>query len=107
MKSFLVVSKEQAVFNSIEKFFYPKCKVDRVTNNTAALGILRRKRYDFIFIDLEILRGTEKSGDYRAALTAFWEMYPSLEIIVMSPQENIREAVKAVKAGASNYLTYP
>ncbi|MBT8489990.1 MAG: sigma-54 dependent transcriptional regulator, partial [Deltaproteobacteria bacterium] len=32
---------------------------------------------------------------------------PDIEIIVMVPQEMIREAVMAVKAGASNYLTYP
>jgi DNA-binding NtrC family response regulator len=37
----------------------------------------------------------------------FWKLHPSLEIIVMASQERIREAVKAVKAGASDYLTYP
>ncbi len=43
----------------------------------------------------------------KTALQKFWHLYPSIEIIVMSPQKMIREAVMAVKAGANNYLTYP
>jgi DNA-binding NtrC family response regulator len=34
-------------------------------------------------------------------------VFPTIEIVVMCPQAEIREAVMAVKAGASNYLTYP
>ena len=34
-------------------------------------------------------------------------MYPTIEIVVMSPQDMLREAVMVVKAGAGNYLTYP
>jgi DNA-binding NtrC family response regulator len=33
--------------------------------------------------------------------------YPSVHIVAMSSQAMIREAVKAVKAGAGDYLTYP
>jgi len=34
-------------------------------------------------------------------------MFPTIEIIVMSTQEMIREAMMVLKAGASNYITYP
>lgn len=107
MKSFLVVSKRQEAFGTIQKCFFQKFRVDKAPNKDAALEILRKKRYDFIFIDVEMLRGAEKDDDYKAALQPFWHLYPSIEIIVMSSQAMIREAVKAVKAGASNYLTYP
>jgi DNA-binding NtrC family response regulator len=48
-----------------------------------------------------------QDNNYREALQPFWHAYPTAEIIVMSSQKIIREAVMAVKAGASNYLTYP
>lgn len=34
-------------------------------------------------------------------------MYPTAPIVVMASQEAVREAVRAVKAGANDYLTYP
>jgi DNA-binding NtrC family response regulator len=71
------------------------------------MEMLRKKRYDFVFIDVEILKETVSGNGYKVSLQLFWLVYPSIEIIVMSSQEMIREAVMAVKAGASNYLTYP
>ena len=43
----------------------------------------------------------------KEALQQFWNQYPSIEIIVMADQKDLRRAVMAVKAGARNYLTYP
>jgi len=43
----------------------------------------------------------------KTALQALWQLFPTIEIVVMCSQQEIREAVMAVKAGASNYLTYP
>jgi DNA-binding NtrC family response regulator len=40
-------------------------------------------------------------------MRAFWGMCRNSEIIVMTPKEAIREAVRAVRAGASDYITYP
>ena len=40
-------------------------------------------------------------------LQPFWRIAPDMEIIVIGPNEAIRGVVSAVKAGASNYLTYP
>jgi DNA-binding NtrC family response regulator len=72
-----------------------------------ATGVLQKKRYDLIFIDIEILNQNVSGFDYKTGLRAFWDLCPSVEIIVMSSQEQIRETVKAVKAGARDYLTYP
>jgi len=69
--------------------------------------MLRKTRSDFIFIDLETLRGSGAGNGYKAELEPFWHQYPTVEIIVMAPQDTIREAVMAVKAGVSNYLTHP
>jgi len=69
--------------------------------------MLGTRRYDLIFLDLDILQGSLADKDYENALEQFRNLQPSLEIVVMSPQAMVREAVKAVKAGASDYITYP
>ena len=107
MRSILVISNEQKVFGSINRCFETGYKVSVALNRDAALDTLRKRRYDLIFVDLEILRGSASGDGYKAAMEPFWHIYPTIEIIVMSSQEMIREAVMAVKAGASDYLTYP
>ena len=107
MKYILVVSKEQEVFRTIYTCFRQGHRVDEAPNKDVAMEMLRKKRYDFVFIDVEILRTSVSGNGYKAALEPFWHIYPTIEIIVMSSQEMIREAVMAVKAGASNYITYP
>ncbi len=69
-----------------------------------------QRRYDYTFIDVELLReqsNVQGHYDYKTALQPFREAFPAAQIIIMSSQEMIREAVMAVKTGASNYLTYP
>ena len=107
MRSILVVSKEQEVYRIIRSCHRSAYRVDQTDAKGSALEILHRKRYDYVFIDIEILKQGQSGDGLRGALQAFWQVFPSLEIVVMSPQGMIREAVMALKAGASNYLTYP
>jgi DNA-binding NtrC family response regulator len=107
MRNILVVSKQQDAFRTLSASFGKGYSVERVSTKDAAIERLRKRRSDIVFIDLEFLRTSGASDGYKAALEPFWHLYPTIEMIVMSPQEMIRDAVMAVKAGASNYLTYP
>ena len=107
MRDILVVLDNQEAFRALSASFGKEYRVDKASTRDAAIEMLRKKRYDFVFIDVEILRESVSGNRYKAALQLFWHVYPTIEIIVMSSQEMIREAVMAVKAGASNYLTYP
>lgn len=107
MKSFLVVSKREALMDALRPSFYPDSVVEHTGSRAAALNKLRERRYDLIFIDVAVLRESMPANGYAESLQSFRQVYPSVEVIVMSPQEEIREAVKAVKAGARDYLTYP
>jgi DNA-binding NtrC family response regulator len=69
--------------------------------------MFRRRRYEFTIVDVEFQTASEPNKDYKEALQQFWQVFPTAEIVVMSSQQMLREAVMAVKAGASNYLTYP
>ena len=107
MKFFLVVAKEEDIVETIRGCFADDCKVNRAADRDDALEMLGTRRYDLIFLDLEIFQGSLADKDYKAALEQFRNLQPSVEIVVMAPQAMVREAVKAVKGGASDYITYP
>jgi DNA-binding NtrC family response regulator len=107
MKSILVASTKQEAFHAIQSCFPSDYKVDRALTLNQVTDVFKKNRYDLIFIDIEFLSKETDGLNYNKALQPFWELYPSVEIIVMSMQDKIREAVKAVKAGARDYLTYP
>jgi DNA-binding NtrC family response regulator len=81
--------------------------VDSAATKLRALELLSKKHYDLVFVELDILLADVSDEDCKEALQPFWQLYPTLEIIVMAPHRHIRKAVKAVKGGASDYLPYP
>ncbi len=107
MKSVIVASKNQSACNTIRTSMRSEYRVDVVSGKDGCLEMFREKRYEFLFIDVEVLRESMLDNNYKTALQPFWHAYPTAQIIAMSSQEMIREAVRAVKAGASDYLTYP
>ena len=107
MRSILVISEEKDVIHAIQSCFHSESRIGHAPSQKVSLELLKKTRYDFLFIDLEILRESIRGNRYKEALQPFWQLYPTVEIIVMSSQEMIREAVRVVKAGASDYLTYP
>jgi DNA-binding NtrC family response regulator len=110
MKYILVASQNREACDAIRQAFAPEYRVHDVSSKASCLEKFRQRRYDFTFFDLELLRESSSLKghyDYQTALQPFRDVFPAAEIIVMSSQEMIREAVMAVKAGASNYLTYP
>lgn len=107
MKGVLVASKNQSACNAIRTSLRSEYRIDAVSSKDGCLEMFRKKRYEFLFIDVEVLRESMLNNNYKTALQPFWHAYPTAQIIAMSSQEMIREAVRAVKAGAIDYLTYP
>jgi DNA-binding NtrC family response regulator len=111
MKSILVASKDRMTHKTIRSSFRSEYNVDVAPSEESCLDMFKKKRYEFLFIDAEFLQSgstsTNGHANYRVALQPFWHVFPNAEIVVMSSQEKIRDAVMAVKAGASNYITYP
>jgi DNA-binding NtrC family response regulator len=107
MKSILVVSEKKDVVLAVHSCFSLKSSVKSISNKKAAIDVLQKKRYDFIFIDLELFTEAVPNNRYKEALRPFWSLCPTIEMIIMTPETKIREAVKLVKAGASDYIIYP
>ncbi len=107
MDSILVVLEAQETFQTFHSCFQSQYRVAKALDKNSALNMLQKRRYDFIFFDLEILKESVSGNDYKTALQPFWHLFPTIEIIIMSSQEMIRETMMAIKAGASDFLTYP
>lgn len=78
-----------------------------VSSLVEALESLKNIRIDLVFIDMEILQLSAASSGYKAVFQPFWLLCPTLDIVVMTTRSTLREAVTAVKQGASDYLMYP
>lgn len=111
MKSILVASENPSAVDTIRDSFHHEYRIDVARGPEECLELFRRKRCEFLFIDVTLLRRLQPSAadaaDCRLALSVLWQVYPTAQIIVMASQERIRDAVMAVKAGAGNYVTFP
>jgi len=105
MRYILAATEEKAAAEIIRTAFRRSFHVDAASTVRGGLELFRKRRYEFIFIDLALI-GKRMSGD-DDSFQGLRQAFPSAEIIVMTPPEGIREAVEAVKAGAANYVTYP
>jgi CheY-like chemotaxis protein len=84
MASVLLVSEDKETFRAIQSCFDSKDRLTQVSKKRDALTILQEKRYDLVFIDLELLReSTEKNG-IKKDLEPFRQLFPSIEIVVLS-----------------------
>jgi DNA-binding NtrC family response regulator len=107
MKSIIVITKDDSIGRTIQSCLASQSLLAQAEDIESAITALQKKRYDFVFIDLEILSQSAKNNEYKEIFLPFWTMYPTLEIVIICSQNSLREAVRAVKAGANTYLTYP
>jgi DNA-binding NtrC family response regulator len=105
MKYILAATEDRACTKIVRTAFRRIFHVDEASTVLESFELFRRRRYEFIFIDLDLI-GDRQQRDGNP-LQRLRHAAPSAEIIVMTPVERIREAVEAVKAGAANYITTP
>jgi len=107
MRYILIASEKPEAYRKIYSALNSGCSINKTTELEGVIKALREKRYDIVFIDLEILFRSTQDGDYTNVLQRFKQLCPTVDIVVMASPDMIRETVKAVKAGASDYLTLP
>ena len=107
MESLIVVTKERQAFDAIHGALSSDYAVRMSSSREDALRRLREEHYAFLFIDAALLREPESKEESKIELQSIWTFAPGTEIIVMASKESIRDAVRAVKAGAADYISYP
>ena len=107
MKSLIIISSSVDTIDPIDAVLKSEFRISVTASIENALKMLHIKYYDLAFIEIDALFPDIPEKDYREVLNQFWDAYPSIEIVIMATKQRVREAVKAVKAGASGYLTHP
>jgi DNA-binding NtrC family response regulator len=62
---------------------------------------------DSLFIDLPLMESFSGTPDPKAAIQQLRDMRPTMAIIMVVGKDDVRNAVRYVKNGASNYITAP
>jgi DNA-binding NtrC family response regulator len=107
MKSVLIISPKEDEARLIRESLPSDYQVENADSIENALNLHRQCGFDVIFSDLELLRNTSETNNIAEAIKLFKEMNPLAEILILSSKAFIHDTVKAVKAGANNYLIYP
>lgn len=108
MRYILAATEERAATEIIRAAFRRPFHVDAVATVRDCREFLRKRRYEFSFIDIDLLCELgEVRGDAAAAFRGVRQRFPTVEVVVMTPPKRAGEGVEAVKAGAANYVTYP
>ncbi|HPQ60574.1 MAG TPA: sigma 54-interacting transcriptional regulator, partial [Syntrophales bacterium] len=112
MKSIIVATENGMARGVIRMAFQKEFHVDLARTADECLEMFKRKRCEFLFIDVTFLErltppDTRADGDLKDAVSLFRQVFPTVQIIVMAEPGKIRQAVMAVSAGASSYMTYP
>lgn len=110
VKSVLIASSDKTASEKVENSLDDSFRTDLVASFEDCISLFKKRRYDLLFIDSSLLikngdHGTVKK--FEQILEPFYKIFPTAEIIIMAPPEKIRDAVYFVKAGASDYLTFP
>jgi DNA-binding NtrC family response regulator len=107
MHSVLIISTDLNTAGIISSALDVGSQVDLVSDAGGAFQRLHQKRHDLVFFDLQTLMPDLSPQGVADVLAPFKREFPLIQMIVMCPQNMIRQAVMVVKAGVYDYLGYP
>ncbi|MFH2067045.1 MAG: sigma-54-dependent Fis family transcriptional regulator [Pseudomonadota bacterium] len=110
-KSVLIATGSEQTAAAVQECLGHRFDVMVANAEKDCFELFQRKRHEFVFLDIDLISAgiPSHSNDnpYINILAPYLQIFPTTEIIIISPQESIRKAVNAVKAGAGNYVTSP
>jgi len=107
MRSVLIITPKEDEARLISESLPSDYQIRSADSVTNALDLNRQSSFDVIISDLKMLKDTTETDTIADAIKLFKKMNPLAEILVLSSKAFIHDTVKAVKAGAKDYLTYP
>ena len=109
-KSVIVATQDSNLFSDFQACVQSRLHADHAPDIASCLEMIRYKRYELIFMDINLLISVSKhrtQDAFKSGLKPFLKIYPTVGIVVITSGDTIRDAVYAVKSGAHNYITYP
>lgn len=107
MKRILIVCEDKNIRGTIGQALPKTFDVCYAGTLQSALDIARKEHPGLVLIDLTVLLADVEREGMIAHFNTFKAGCNEAEVVVMADKSSIREAVRVVKAGAADYLTYP
>lgn len=107
MRNILVLSANTNAVLPITQAFSKDGQVSHETELVSALTAHKRNPFDYIIVDMELLDTQTISLGFNRMITPFIASNPLVQFIAMTPRKEVKQAVKAVKEGARDYIIYP
>ncbi len=103
MKRILIIDHDAYSSGHLAELISKKgFRVDTAFNARSATTHLKKKRYDLVITDNRL-----PDGDGLKIIQNIREKDPLTQVIIVTNYEDVRSAVKLIKAGAIDYLTKP
>jgi DNA-binding NtrC family response regulator len=107
MKSVLIISAKEDEVRLIREALPSDYQAKNTGSVKDGIELHHQNAFDLIFSDIKLLRDNSEAETIAEVIERLKEMNPLTEILILSSKDFIRDTVKAVKAGAQDYLTSP
>lgn len=99
----LAVDDEEIVLSSFRKILVlDGYSIDTVERGKEALGLIQKRDYDFVFVDLKM-----PEMDGIEVTKAVKHLRPDIDVIVITGYASVESAVETMKYGAMDYVQKP
>jgi len=106
--SILVVDDNRSILSALEILLIPEFgDVTPISNPNQILQELRKKDYNLVILDMNFAAGVKSGNEGLYWLRKIKEVKPDLSVVMITAYGDIETAVKALKAGASDFVIKP
>ena len=106
--SIMVVDDNRSILSALEILLVPEFgDVTLISNPNQILSELRKKDYNLVILDMNFAAGIKSGNEGIFWLGKIREAKPDISVVMITAYGDIETAVKALKAGASDFVIKP
>ena len=106
--SIMVVDDNRSILSALEILLVPEFgDVTLISNPNQILSELRKKDYNLVILDMNFAAGVKSGNEGIFWLGKIREAKPDISVVMITAYGDIETAVKALKAGASDFVIKP
>ncbi len=104
----LIVDDNKSILSALEILLAPKFGiVTAIPNPNQIMPELRKQEYNLVILDMNFVAGTNTGNEGIYWLGKIREAYPEISVVMITAYGDVDTAVRALKAGASDFVLKP
>ncbi len=104
----MVVDDNRSILSALEILLVPEFgEVTLISNPNQIVTELRKKDYNLVILDMNFTAGIKSGNEGIYWLGRIRETFPEISVVMITAYGDIETAVKALKAGASDFVVKP